>query len=236
MSKVGILVRGHRTGNLVHRNLSIPHKPVITTPLDTETSLWGALFRKILNIVFSQELTKYELVEEYLKIDLQLSKVRAVMRLLKRIEELAQIGFPQLQNGGPQEFIAIANLISPNSRNRKAVNSLSQVLSSRTYLDSFVPPASDEVQLMTLHKAKGLEFDIVFHLDLYKYILPQYKCTPDEYIQYLNLHYVGITRAKECCVLCTSSERHNKQGRRDAEGSEFLHTNRLESLRVNCPF
>lgn len=235
MSQVGILVRGTRTGNLVHRNLAIAHKPVITTPLDTETSLWGALFRKILNISFSQDLTKYELIETYLKINLQIPKVRKVMTILKRIEELAQTGFPQPQEG-LREFVAVANLMLPSSENRRAIDSLKEVLSSRSYLESFAPPRKEEVQLMTLHKAKGLEFDIVFHLDLYKYILPSYKCTADEYVQCLNLHYVGITRAKKCCILCSSSERHNDQGRRDAQDSEFLHMNSLESLRVDCPF
>ena len=235
MSDIGILVRGRRTGNTVHRNLAIPHKPVITTPLDTETSLWGALFRKILNLAFSQDLTKYELVEEYLRIDLQLPKVRKVIGLLKHVEDLARAGFPQPQEG-LREFVAIANLFLPNSGNSRAVNGLNEVLSSRPYLDSFAPPRKEEVQLMTLHKAKGLEFDVVFHLDLYRYILPNYKCTPDEYTQCLNLHYVGVTRARKCCVLCTSSERHSNEGRRDAQDSEFLHTNNLESLRVDCPF
>ncbi|MCP4543372.1 MAG: hypothetical protein GY832_40175, partial [Chloroflexi bacterium] len=70
----------------------------------------------------------------------------------------AQTGLPQLQQG-LQEFIAIADIILPNSRNREAVKNLTKVLSSEVLLDSFVPPTKDEVQLMTLHKAKGLEFD-----------------------------------------------------------------------------
>ena len=86
---------------------------------------------------------------------------------------------------------------------------------------------------LDLHKAKGLEFDVVFHLDLYRWIMPMYK---GDYVQDLNLHYVGITRAKECCVVCTSSERHSTKGRRDAEDSEFVHINGLESMRIVCPF
>jgi len=232
MSRVGILVRGRRTGNLVHRNLSVPHKPAITTPLDTETSLWGALFRKILNLIFSQELTKYELVEGYLTIDLEVPKVRTVMRLLNRLEELAKIDFMQLQQVQHQ-FVQVAETTLPRARNTRAVNNLRTVLTSKPLLESFVPPGSNEVQLMTLHKAKGLDFDLVFHLDLYRWILPMYK---GDYVQDLNLHYVGITRARECCVLCTSSERHNRSGRRDAEDSEFLHLNGLESFRLPAPF
>ena len=85
---------------------------------------------------------------------------------------------------------------------------------------------------MTLHKAKGLEFEIVFHLDLYKWIMPKFK---GDYTQDLNLHYVGITRAKQCVILLSSTQRHNEQGLRGAEDSEFLLMNDLELLRVQCP-
>lgn len=232
MREVGILVRGRRTGNFVHRNLSIPHKPIITTPLDRKTSLWGALFRKILILIFSWELTKYELVEEYLAIDLETAKVRAVMRLLNHLEEIARTNLTSLQ-GAQQEFLEIAELILPRARNVEAIENLQTVLRSDSLLGSYVPPDSSEVQLMTLHKAKGLEFDLVFHLDLYKWIIPGYK---DSRVQGLNLHYVGITRARKCCVLCTSSERHNQQRKLEAEDSEFLHINGLESLRLPAPF
>ena len=36
----------------------------------------------------------------------------------------------------------------------------------------YVPALDDEINLMTLHKSKGLEFSIVFHLDMYKWIMP----------------------------------------------------------------
>ena len=49
---------------------------------------------------------------------------------------------------------------------------------------------------MTLHKSKGLEFDIVYHLNMNEFEIPfkQYKngvaCYPNE-AQDLDLHYVG---------------------------------------------
>ena len=46
--------------------------------------------------------------------------------------------------------------------------------------------------------------------------------------------YVGITRSKECCVLCTSSKRHNGSMQTvDADKSEFLQINGLSSLRAS---
>ena len=83
---------------------------------------------------------------------------------------------------------------------------------------------------MTLHKSKGLEFDIVFHMDMYKYIIPRYKADKEEYTQYLNLHYVGITRAKKACYIMngTSRYRGSSDDFTSAEPSPFLD---IEGLR-----
>lgn len=50
--------------------------------------------------------------------------------------------------------------------------------------------------------------------------------------QSLGMHYVGITRAKKACYIALGSQRHNKDGLRDAEPSEFLTKNEaLKGLR-----
>jgi DNA helicase-2/ATP-dependent DNA helicase PcrA len=229
--KIGILVRGKRSANIIHRHIDFPHKPVITTSLDTDSSLWGAIFRKIMNWAFNDEITKYELVEEYLSMDLQLAEVRKVISLLKRIEQIAHES-PSKLGDYINLFVGISKIIFPRRRNKIAIKKLTNVLSKKVLLESYIPPCDDEVQLMTLHKAKGLEFDVVFHLDLYKWIFPMYR---GDRIQDLNLHYVGITRAKEHCILCTSTLRHNRQGIRDAEDSDFLHGNNLSTYRTECP-
>ena len=54
---------------------------------------------------------------------------------------------------------------------------------------------------MTLHKAKGLEFDIVYHLNLNEWELPKKKIEDNDFDhpiyptwnQDLDLHYVGVT-------------------------------------------
>ena len=231
LNRIGILVKNRLTGNLIHRNLGIPHKAIATTPLDNDSSLWGGVFRRILFWVFSHDTTKYEFIESYLSVDFQLPVVKEVMKLLREIEVTSE-NLENLQECKNQ-FLKIASFIFPAGQNRNAVNNLESVLQNNSLLSSFVPANCDEVQLLTLHKAKGLEFDIVFHLNLYRWIFPQYK---GDYYQDLNLHYVGITRAKKCCILCASSERHNRDGKRDAEESEFLYMNNLQYLRSDSPF
>ena len=92
---------------------------------------------------------------------------------------------------------------------------------------------------MPLHKSKGLEFDIVYHLNMNEFEIPfkQYKngvaCYPNE-AQDLDLHYVGVTRAKKLCVLVSNSTRHNSKGEaKKGEPSIFLSRNGVEALRNN---
>lgn len=80
---------------------------------------------------------------------------------------------------------------------------------------------------MTLHKSKGLEFDVVFHLDLYQWTLPSYQAVKGdqkEMRQSINLHYVGITRARNACILLTSTQKFDPRNNnvKDATVSEFL--------------
>ena len=157
-SKIGILTKNKRTGELIHSNLGVRHRYAGTGPLDEDSSLWGAAFRKILRWAFSPELTKYELVEEYLALDSQPRTVRRVMQVLTEIEDCANDN-PFNLSKRLGLFTAAARLILPTSPNQQAVNHLSQTLSSPTHIESYVPARDNEVQLMTLHKAKGLEFD-----------------------------------------------------------------------------
>jgi len=54
--------------------------------------------------------------------------------------------------------------------------------------------------------------------------------------QDINLHYVGVTRAKECCVLCSSSSRHNSQMQiKRGSYSEFYSIPGLDRLRLKSP-
>jgi DNA helicase-2/ATP-dependent DNA helicase PcrA len=98
---------------------------------------------------------------------------------------------------------------------------------------------------MTLHKAKGLEFDIVYHLNMNQWELPYKKIINGDFDnpsypnwrQDLDLHYVGVTRAKKACYLITSSQRRNNDGNiKKSQPSEFLSLNEVEKLRHDYTF
>ncbi|HDL8231857.1 TPA: ATP-binding domain-containing protein, partial [Yersinia enterocolitica] len=118
-------------------------------------------------------------------------------------------------------------------------NAALEIISDDIFLKQFMPLDKNEVQVMTLHKSKGLEFKIVLHLDLDEWSFPYrlvnevdrntalYPSLPQE----TNLHYVGITRAEECCVLINTEFRQNSTGAfKKSEASYFFKLPQLEGL------
>ncbi len=229
-NEVAILVRSGRTGTIIKDNLKIKNKYYISTPLDESTNTWSTIFRKLLHLLFDNEQTKYELFEEYLNIDTNKQEIRKLLTVINKIENIRD-ELTHKTDEAREYFIGIAKVISPKAENKEAVILLKEVLAKENDLLSFKPASKNEVQIMTLHKSKGLEFDIVFHLDLYEYILPMYN---GDYEQDLHLHYVGITRARKCCVLCVSTKRH--RGKIDsleecpANHSPFFMLNKVHKL------
>lgn len=81
----------------------------------------------------------------------------------------------------------------------------------------------DVVKLMTIHSAKGLEFEVVFLPALEEGIFPNYKATTDEDIEEeRRLFYVAITRAKKKLFLTSSYNRFLYGENMTEEISRFL--------------
>ena len=94
--------------------------------------------------------------------------------------------------------------------NEQAENTLTDFLENLalvTDLDS-VEEGQENVLLMTLHTAKGLEFPVVFMVGMEDGLFPSYKSIGEEaeLEEERRLCYVGITRAKEyLCMSCAKS-------------------------------
>jgi len=83
--------------------------------------------------------------------------------------------------------------------------------------------AHDQVSLMTLHAAKGLEFPHVFLIGMEENILPhQNSIETDNIEEERRLAYVGITRAQRSCTFsyCTHRKRYGEIS--ECEPSRFL--------------
>ena len=137
------------------------------------------------------------------------------------------------------KLISLVSQLLNETPTAREIEILDEILASEELLNKYNFQEDNELQIMTLHKSKGLEFEIVIHLDLYEFILPFQQIIDDDWNnpiypnleQDLNLHYVGITRAKSACYLIYSSRRLNSSNQnRQGKPSYFLHKNGLNGL------
>ncbi|VVH67468.1 ATP-dependent DNA helicase UvrD/PcrA [uncultured Gammaproteobacteria bacterium] len=153
---------------------------------------------------------------------------------IKKIKVLKGIPQNELKNN----LISICQALTKINLTEVEENALEKTLEDEFILKQYKPIDQNEVQVMTLHKSKGLEFDVVFHLDLYDWVFPKRKfierCYDEVFSnweQELNLHFVGITRAKKYCILVSSTRRLNgRNEEKKGNKSQFMTIQGLPEL------
>lgn len=113
-----------------------------------------------------------------------------------------------------QEFVNVASEFIPEEENNTLGEFLAQV-SLVSDLDN-MEEVSNNVTLMTLHAAKGLEFPIVFMAGLDEKIFPSSRSSNSlsELEEERRLMYVGVTRAEEKLYI-THAQRRQMWGKYD---------------------
>lgn len=240
-NQIAILSKSNRTCDIINNNLVAPHKTLETTDLDNNLNIWSSIFSNLLHFCFDKNFKFIEVVElfttygKFKKEELKnLNNLKIELELLFSEEHIDLV---KVQNN----LIKIATIIAPNSKNEGSIELLNDVLNNPLSLKSYHPTNKNEINILTLHKSKGLEYDVVIHLDLYEWILPNKKPGPNndfnnpiygDWKQDINLHYVGITRARKGCFLISSTKRTNYDGNtKNGKDSEFIWNNDIEKLR-----
>jgi len=177
------------------------------------------IFKELIIAILGNKNEKYDMCSTYIDFE---SERHRFNNIYSKLKELSIKG---LSVETLDEIVEISyNFIQRDQKNDKSIQKLQAVLEKTEYLETYMPQDDELVQIMTLHKSKGLEFDVVFHLDLYKYIMPMEDFNKAEYIdldETINLHYVGITRAKKFCFLVSSDIRTKSNGEK-AQGHESM--------------
>ncbi|WP_177201393.1 UvrD-helicase domain-containing protein [Bacillus sp. OV322] len=235
-SDFAILCRNNGTARRAADFLTIENKLFVDTALDKVGESWAILFNDLLMSYYLyqiKEVTVLDFISKYINEELN---YKVFQKGLKLVDKIFRLPEGELKNNFG-EFNKIAKLIDPEQEDKRILAMLKDLLNNEEALQSFKPATDNEVNIMTLHKSKGLEFKCVFLLDLYRWILPQEGdwLSEEDYIQALNLHYVGVTRAIEVCYIMIGEQRYRpKQG--DfirAQESPFLYLYNTPNLRID---
>ncbi len=239
-SDIAILTRWNRKIDAMKGFLVTPTKVSITADLDMSLNVWSSIFSSLLRFVYDPTFRFIEVVEVFTTFDrLNKPSIKALLILKEEIAALFQneIDADAIRN----KFILVAQIIAPNSQNQESVELLDEVLRSQELLDSYRPARPDQLNLMTIHKSKGLEFDVIIHLELNEWVFPQKRPGANndfnnpvytDLSEDRNIHYVALTRAKKGCILLNGSQRTNNDGEtRQARDSEFIWQDNIRTLR-----
>ena len=239
-NQVAVLTRGNRTAEIISNSLQTQHRYFVSNDLDISLNIWSAIFSNLLYFVFDPTYKFIDVVETFTTYDrfkaTELKKLQAHKNNIEDIKQQHPMRLEDLRG----ECISIATIIAPDLRSIESIELFDKVLSSPKELEAYKPACKEEINIMTLHKSKGLEFDVVIHLDLYEWVLPHKIVENNDFdnayhtnwSQDINLHYVGLTRARKGCFLLSSTKRTNNQSQtKNAKDSEFIWKDGIEELR-----
>lgn len=232
LADVAVLVRNNRSLMYLTEKLSVPFRVYNDDALSVINSKNTKLYSELLKYHFDSDFLVND-ISEFTKNEGALGKV-SLENVRACIKKLRETALNELSSS--IQNISIKLLGSAGSE--KEILALEKVISSDESLKQYTSSNVNELQVMTIHKSKGLEFEIVIHLDLYDWVLPYREYTGNfneelypSWNQDLNLHYVGITRAKIACILVHSTRRLNAKGEnKSGKKSAFLNLDGVNGL------
>lgn len=95
---------------------------------------------------------------------------------------------------------------------------------SHVALGTTQQPKHDGIALLTVHSAKGLEFDVVFLVGMTEGTFPDYRAKGDALEEETRNAFVAVTRSRRVLYLSYPKQRDFSWGRRSQQPSRFLKT------------
>ncbi|EKN6041160.1 TPA: ATP-dependent helicase [Yersinia enterocolitica] len=227
---VAILVRSNLCASIIASNVNYPNRAYFDDLLSKLDGVTTDLIKNLLSYRYENN-TAQSIIDSFYK---NISNKMIITSLRRKIKEVRVCDDDQL-------IIKIKDvvfLLIDKDISVSHVDAINEVINNVEIRNNYKKSSDNEIQILTLHKSKGLEFDFVFHIDLYDWILPRrafikgsYDIVFENEEQCLNLHYVGITRAKKGIVLITSTKRLNSDlEEKNGNPSQFLERQGLAEL------
>ena len=172
----------------------------------SQADQYAALAKKAKALMgFAQMIQSLQEKSQDLPLDFFFDQVLEETGYLRYMESLGEEGITRIENLRELQ----TNIVNYMDAAQEAtLSGFLEEISLFTDLDTY-DENTDAVVLMTLHSAKGLEFDTVFIPGMEENIFPgsRSQYDPSEVEEERRLAYVGITRAKRKLYLTTASER-----------------------------
>jgi DNA helicase-2/ATP-dependent DNA helicase PcrA len=175
----------------------------------------------------AQNLPEGATISDALRLLLKLSKLEDWLR------DGTEVGDGRVEN--LQELFNVAVKFD-NAPWQEGLTQFLEEVSLITDLDS-VEDGKEAVTLMTLHSAKGLEFDTVFFVGLEEGLLPhsQSLLDPTQLAEEIRLAYVGLTRAKKRLYLIYARTRRVFGSLQANSPSRILRALPQDALDIHAP-
>jgi DNA helicase-2/ATP-dependent DNA helicase PcrA len=231
-SDIAVLVRNNRSLGYLRDHLTIPCRIFADDPIDELQSRTGFLWSALLKYRFDIS-TNPDQIIEILPDHSNTSRAKLI-DIRRTIRKARSVDQPFLESYLASTSKKLLNIEPKDSE----LAALKIVASDIDSLKQYTITTTNEIQCMTIHKAKGLEFEIVIHLDLNEWLFP-YRVIGESFSdklypsweQDLNLHFVGVTRAKTMCLLVHTTQRLNaKDETKSGEPSAFLRLPGVQTL------
>ncbi|ELJ8822143.1 UvrD-helicase domain-containing protein [Vibrio cholerae] len=232
-SDIAILAKQERSLRLLTHGLNIDYRIYSDNPLDEIGSDCSDFYSHLLAFKYGAIPNIQELIDNqfdlFITEDKNLYSIRRAVKAIREIDQVEKLVI---------KFHELASLVGIDDT-ETSDNAVREILQKQELIKQFTPLNDSEIQVMTLHKSKGLEFKVVFHFDLEEWSLPFQQVENNDWDnpiypslrQDINLHYVGITRAENCCILINVTQRQNRNGGfSQSNPSYFLRLPQLEGL------
>lgn len=232
-NEIAILCRSNASAQIMDKYLQTKHKLFLENELDRYSSYWARFCNDLLGCYFDSDVCAIDFCQRYIDEEIDSKSFTKLNLIVNKIFGLCT----EELSGNVAMFFEAARIVYPEYENKEIKEVVQDIVSNIEILNNYKPASADEVCILTLHKSKGLEYKIVFHMDLYKWIFPREgnNVSEEEQVQSLNLHYVGVTRAMDACFLMQGTQRYRPSNNDlyKAEASPLMYKNNLIQFRRN---
>ena len=197
----------------LNRVINVPKRGIGLKTMENLTTKANILNDSIFNVIESgKELTFKNLILEFREMSEELSLTELVDLVLEKTGMRKELEVEDsIESRSRLENLEEFKSITKSFEDKYGVISLAEFLDEISLVSDVEEHknSTDVVTLMTVHSAKGLEFDNVFIVGLEEGIFPHSMClySPSEVEEERRLCYVAITRARKKLTLINSKRR-----------------------------